>query len=191
VNKQLAALTSTALLVFGAFASAPAQALPIFGTESDHDLQMILDKEVELDFDQQNVLYGLSGYLALSPDSLLQDPTQMSSLYAGTSVDSSSPPTGGMVLSKEGCSVEAGCALKAIGLVNSLKCASSGMDPESWAKCLRDTDYDSYLAAAACTWGSCPGFSAVPGEGLYACADSDTLGVFASSTQLSDSISID
>ncbi|MDC0835379.1 hypothetical protein AY599_03670 [Leptolyngbya valderiana BDU 20041] len=196
-KKQLAALTSTALLFLGGVAATPAKALPIFGTESDHDLQMIVDGEVSLDTMQTNFLTNLSYRLApevsdfnQKKTTLLQDPSRMDNLYAGTSVDPNSPPTGGMVFSKDGCSVEANCGLKAIGLGNTLKCASSGTDPEAWAKCLRDKDYDAYMAATACTWGNCPGFTALPGEGVYACSETEGLGVFATPGNLSDSIAV-
>ncbi|MGC9503391.1 hypothetical protein [Baaleninema sp.] len=198
-KKHLAALTSTALLLLGSVAAAPAKALPIFGTESDHDLQMIVDGEVALDNMQTNFLNSLSSRLvadtevasfAEKPTALLQDPSRMDNLYAGTSVDPSSPPTSGMVFTKEGCSVAADCGLKAIGLANTLKCASSGYDPEAWAKCLREKDYDAYMAATACTWGNCPGFTALPGEGVYACSQPEGLGVFATPGNLSETIAL-
>lgn len=186
MNKRLTALTTTTLLALGVAATAPAQALPIFGTESDHELQDIVDGTVDVDGDQYMKLDSISGRLSISMVDLLNDPGQMDGLYAGDSVDKSNPPEGLDVYQKEGCYVQAGCALKAIGLANTLKCASSGTDPEAWAYCVQDKDYDAYIAATECTWGDCPGFASVPGEGLYACTDptgESVLSAFSSDRQ--------
>lgn len=180
MKRKLAIIASGIIVGVGAIAVAPLQALPIFGTESDHELSDITDGTVGLSDDQQNFLGGLSFNLGLSFDGseLLENPEEMSGLYAGDSVDPDSPPEDGMIYSKDGCSVDAGCALKAIGLVNTLKCAGSGTDPEAWAVCLQDTDYDAYMAATACTWGSCPGFS-LSEQGVYACTEPTGLNVLA------------
>lgn len=181
MKRKLAIIASGIVVGVGAIAVAPIQALPIFGTESDHELSDITDETVGLSFHQQNVLGGISYNLGLSFDGsdLLNNPDEMARLYDGDSVDPNSPPEPGMMTySKDGCSVDAGCALKAIGLVNSLKCAASGTDPEAWATCLQDTDYDAYMAATACTWGSCPGFSLAE-QGVYACTEPTGLNVLA------------
>ncbi|USR89537.1 hypothetical protein NEA10_11620 [Phormidium yuhuli AB48] len=180
MKRRLAILASSLVVGVGAIAVAPAQALPIFGTESHHELEDILDGSVGLDDDQELLLMGLSFNLGLSFDGteLLNNPEAMSGLYQGNSVDPNAPPQGMMVYSKGGCSVDAGCGLKAIGLMNTLKCAASGADPEAWARCLQDTDYDAYIAASACTWGSCPGF-ALTEDGIFACAEPTGLSVFA------------
>lgn len=181
MKRRLAIIASGIVVGVGAIAVAPIQALPIFGTESDHELSDITDGTVGLSFDQRNVLGGVSMNLGLSFDGsdLLKNPDEMSGLYDGDSVDPNSPPEAGMLTySKDGCSVDAGCALKAIGLVNTLKCAGSGQDPEAWAVCLQDTDYDAYMAASACTWGACPGF-ALAEDGVYACSEPTGLNVLA------------
>ncbi|NMG60301.1 hypothetical protein E1H12_17705 [Geitlerinema sp. P-1104] len=180
MNRRLAILASSLMVGVGAMAVAPVQALPIFGTESHHEIQDILDGEVGLDGEQQNLLTGMSFNLGLSFDGmdLLNNPEAMSGLYEGDAVDPNAPPQGMLVYSKDGCSVDAGCGLKAIGLVNSLKCAGSGADPEAWAVCLQDTDYDAYMAATACTWGSCPGF-ALAEDGMYACSEPTGLNLLA------------
>ncbi|WP_159788801.1 hypothetical protein [Sodalinema gerasimenkoae] len=180
MKRQLAILASSLVVGVGAIAVAPVQALPIFGTESHHELEDILNEEVQLSGEQQGTLIGVAGLLEMDSTALLNSPDAMNSLFDGESVDPSQPPTGPLVINHEasGCSVDAGCALKAIGLVNTLKCGASGMDPEAWASCLQDTDYDAYIAASACTWGSCPGF-ALAEDGVYACAEPTGLSVFA------------
>lgn len=183
VNKSLAALTTTALFALGAIA--PVRALPIFGTEDSHELSDILDETVSTTDQQESILQGIvfdlsfgSGMM-VDRTTLLENPDLVGGIYEGDSVDPNSPPTGFDVYEKDGCYVEAGCAIKAIGLVNALKCAGSGTDPEAWAYCIQDKDYDAYMAATQCTWGSCPGFASVPGEGLYACSQPGETGVFS------------
>ncbi len=181
MKRKLAIIASGIVVGVGAIAVAPIQALPIFGTESDHELSDITDGTVGTSDEQKNTLTMLSFNLGLSFDGsdLLNNPDEMTRLYDGDSVDPNSPPEPGMMTySKDGCSVDAGCALKAIGLVNTLKCAASGEDLEAWATCLQDTDYDAYMAATACTWGSCPGF-ALAEDGIYACSEPSGLNVLA------------
>ncbi len=45
-------------------------------------------------------------------------------------------------------------------------------DPQDWAECTKELDYDAYLAASACTFGDCPGFATLPGKKVVACNNS-------------------
>ncbi len=190
MKRLLSAMTSAALLAVGGLAT-PAQAV-VFGM--DNDLQDILDpaQEVELSAQQGSTYDALAmtlglgydpvedGGINLSTTALLDDPSLMSGLYADNGSGTKEDLLGEYC--KDGCCVQAGCALDAIGLKLTLVCSPSGMDPEAWAKCVRDKDTGAYMAATACTSGDCPGFSSLPGEGVFACNQGSTI----ASTELLD-----
>lgn len=180
MKRLLSAITSAALLALGGFTT-PAQAV-IFGM--DNDLQDILDpaQDVELSAEQGGTYNAIAFTLGLDyqandlnlyTTALLDDPSLMSGLYADNGSGTKEDLLGEYC--KQGCCVQAGCALDAIGLKLTLLCApTSGTDPEAWANCVRDKDNGAYMAATACTSGDCPGFSSLPGEGVYACNQGST-----------------
>lgn len=179
MKKLLTAIAGVTILTMGTIATAPAQA-QIFGDDPSHDLEDILNGDVDITDEQFGVLDAVSGELNIDIETLLLEPNQMDNLFEGSSVNADQPPSGPLVFSKEynggTCSVDAGCALKAIGLVLSLQCASSGADPQAWAECVQDKNYDKYLAASECTWGACPGFATLPGGNkIYACGNTKSL----------------
>lgn len=107
---------------------------------------------------------------------LLSDPSQLDSLYSGSDPASDVNTSGFGVFTVQGCSVNADCALKAIGLSLSIQCAGQvGVgnlyNPEAWAECVEEKDLDAYRAAVGCIWGDCP-FTAAPGQKVYACNNS-------------------
>ncbi|GGA03616.1 hypothetical protein [Okeania sp. KiyG1] len=167
MKKLLTAIAGLSVLAAGILGAAPAQALPIFG--EDNDLADLFNGEVTLSEEQFNVTNEIAGKLNVSTFELLQDPDKVDDLYAGDAYDSNTAPSGLGVYSKNGCTVDAGCAIKAIGMVNTLKCAGSGTDPQNWAECVQNNDYDAYLAASACTYGSCPAFATLPNQKVVAC----------------------
>ncbi|MGD1902870.1 MAG: hypothetical protein ACFB9N_11600 [Geitlerinemataceae cyanobacterium] len=195
MKKQLlTTLTAAAAMTAGLLAS-PASAL-IFGSGDDassidansqlEDVYHVFGGDdtsngVTLDSNQSTIVQALAyevGGFSLSPLSILEDPDQISILNnGGASVDGSgAPPSGFGVYSKGGCSIDAGCGFGAIGVKISLVCAAQVpanygemTDPEAWANCIKDQDYDAYMAAASCTYGTCPGFASAESEELYAC----------------------
>ncbi|MBD2482954.1 hypothetical protein [Planktothrix sp. FACHB-1365] len=185
MKKLLTSIAGAGLFMVTGLA-APSQA-GVFGVDST-DLNDVLNKKVTLTTEQANVLSAVSKQLKITSTTLLKTPSKMGGLYTGTTVSSSSPPTGALVYSKNYgtgvCKVQAGCALKAIGLSLTLQCSSSGTDPEAWAKCVKSKDNDKYLAASQCTWGTCPGFATLPNGGAaYACT-TPTDSVFAGKSLL-------
>lgn len=183
MKKLLSAIAALSVMATGILAASPAQAqFYTFGENADDDLNdlllnggnAILNTEQFNVTNQIAVAAGYSGQTAALQ--LLQNPDQLDNLYAGDVYDSNSAPSGLGVYSKDGCSVDAGCAIKAIGLVNTLKCAASVSnisDPQDWANCVEQIDYDAYLAASDCTFGNCPGFATLPGgQKVFACNNS-------------------
>jgi len=190
-NQLLSALAATAALAVGTLAS-PAAAL-IYGSD-DHkaiDAETQLDSvyhvyggtsastDVVLDGMQNTIVQMMASEVgAMSPLDILTDPSKIDGLYdEGASVDGSgAPPSGFGTYSKGGCTVDAGCGFGAIGVKIALTCAAQVPanygemnDPEAWANCIKDQDYDAYMAAAACTYGTCPGFASIVDDELYAC----------------------
>ncbi len=188
-------LTLTALVIV----PEPSQAL-LFSSSDSTDLDDLLNqtdlnhtskKKTSLTTEWTNVLNTVSQPPRMTPTTLLHSPSETritsrtpvstssaiseaSSLYTVTTVNSSSLPGGKEIYSKKYgkgvCNVNAVCALKAIGFSLTMKCSSAGTDPEAWAKCLKSKDHEKFLAAAQCTWGSCPAFSTLPNGGAaYAC----------------------
>ncbi len=128
MKKLLTAIVGLSVLAAGILGSTPAPAqFYTFGENPEDDLNALwlnggqtIINATPFNVTNQitNVLNSQSAEnIALL--TLLQDPNQMDNLYAGN-VYNSSTPSGFGVYSKEGCSVDAGCALKAIGLVNTL-----------------------------------------------------------------------
>ncbi|MEB3826731.1 hypothetical protein [Phormidium sp. CCY1219] len=180
MKQILAAIAGAALLAMGT--AAPAASFPSLGDDSDSDLQALIDEG--LSFEQQIFGEMIAMDLNITLDQLLAEPTQMDGLYAGDSYSETDTPSGLGVYTKDGCTVDAGCALKAIGLTLTFKCAGSGTDPEAWANCVKDKDFDAYLAASACTYGNCPAFSSVPGQNVLTCQQNPTTPVLAGSSFL-------
>lgn len=182
MKKLLSAIAGLSILATGILGAAPAQAqFYTFGENANDDLNdlWLNNGNAIINQEQFNVTneiataVGYSGQMAAIQ--LLQNPDQLDNLYAGDAYDSNTAPGGLGVFSKAGCTVDAGCAIKAIGLVNTLKCTTSVSnmtDPEDWANCVKDLDYDAYLAASECTYGSCPGFATLPGQKVVACNNS-------------------
>ncbi|CAD5938395.1 hypothetical protein PCC9214_01756 [Planktothrix tepida] len=186
MKKLLASIASASLFTVTALAATPSQAALFFGTDSTDlndvfnktDLNDVFTQKVSLRTEQTNVIYPVSQHLKITPTAFLETPpsqtSSLSTINTTTIVNLSSPPGGKMIYSKaygKGvCNVHAGCALQAIGLSLALQCSNAGTDPEAWAKCVKSKDYDKYLAAAQCTWGTCPGFATLPNGGAaYAC----------------------
>ncbi|MDY7004527.1 MAG: hypothetical protein SWX82_11355 [Cyanobacteriota bacterium] len=179
MKKLLTAIAGLSVLAAGILGAAPAQAqFYTFGENADDDLndlwlnggQAIINREQFNVTNQIALAVGLTGPTAAV--TLLQDPDKLDDLYAGDGYDSNTAPGGLGVYSKNGCTVDAGCAIKAIGIVNTLKCSGSGTDPQNWGECVKDNDYDAYLAASACTFGTCPGFATLPNQKVVACSNS-------------------
>lgn len=194
MKKLLTAIATTAAVALAGTLAAPAaRALPTFGealadnvTEDDYydDLFMLLDGNVELSDGAEEALELVTGAISNTMGialtdyyDLLFDPSLLDSLYAGSDVQNDINKEGFGVFTVQGCSVNADCALKAIGLSLSIQCAGQvGVgnlySPQAWAECVQDKDIDAYYAALACTWGSCP-FSATPaGQKVFACNNS-------------------
>lgn len=174
MKKLLSAIAGLSILAGGILAATPAQAQTVFGQQTD-DLNDLFNGTATLNENQFSISKEIADTLNIDVLTLLQSPDEVSNLYAGDVYDSNTAPSGLGVYSKEGCTVDAGCAIKAIGLVNTLKCAGSVSnitDPQDWANCVEGLDYDAYLAASACTYGSCPGFATLPGQKVFACNNS-------------------
>jgi len=169
MKKLLTAIAGLSVLAAGILGVAPAQALPFFGENADDDLNDVLTGQVQLNKQQSNITKEIASKLEVTSLSLLQNPDQLDNLYGGDAYEVGIPKGGLGVYSKDGCTVDAGCAIKAIGLVNTLKCSGSGTDPQNWAECVQNNDYDAYLAASACTYGDCPAFATLPNQEVVAC----------------------
>ncbi|TAF56959.1 MAG: hypothetical protein EAZ61_02425 [Oscillatoriales cyanobacterium] len=146
---------------------------------------------ITVDDMQGMMMMMLSMEVGVSALDLLQDPSKVDYLNdAGEAVKSGSGevPHGFGVISKEGCTADIGCAIGAAGIKVTLVCLTqvpakggSLADAEDIANCMRDVDYDRYMAASACTYGTCPGFASIGQDDLYACntdADADVMALF-------------
>lgn len=193
MKKLLTAIATTAAVTLAGIIAAPAaRALPTFGEvlgdgvgDYYSDLQMLYNGEADLSTSETEALdltaQALATTLGGDPNdmflALLEDPSLLDSLYSGSNAQNDINTSGFGVFTAQGCSVNADCALKAIGLSLSIQCAgqvglSGGLySPEAWASCVQEKDIDAYYAAVACTWGDCP-FSAAPGEKVFACNNS-------------------
>ncbi|NJN61125.1 MAG: hypothetical protein HC795_05960 [Coleofasciculaceae cyanobacterium RL_1_1] len=205
MKKQLlTAFTSVSLLIAGAIA-VPATAT-IFGSGDDKatidansQLSDLYDDfggdsgsaNIAADEMQGMMMMMLSMEVGVSALDLLQDPSKVDYLNdAGAAVKSGSDelPHGFGVISKEGCTADIGCAIGAAGVKVTLVCMAqvpakggSLADAEDIANCMKDVDYDRYMAASACTYGTCPGFASIAQDDLYACnteAGSDVMALF-------------
>lgn len=166
----LTAIASAAILTAFGAGAASAQTFPPIGNTTNSDTDLIYDGQA-LDDDQTQLANLLSNALSITAQELLDDPSQLDDLYAD---DANLKDTSGLLgtFTKDGCSVNADCAFKAIGLGLVFACAGSGTDPEAWANCVEDKDRDAYLKAVNCTWGTCPDFANLPGQKIVACNNS-------------------
>jgi hypothetical protein len=204
MKKQLlTAFTSLALLA-GAIA-VPASAT-IFGSGDDaasidanSQLSDLYDDfggdsgsaSITVDGMQGMMMLMLSMEVGVSALDLLQDPSKVDYLNdAGEALKSGGEeiPHGFGVISKGGCTADVGCAIGAAGVKVTLVCMAqvpakggSLSDAEDIASCMKDVDYDRYIAASACTYGTCPGFASIAQDDLYACntdTDSNVMALF-------------
>ncbi len=199
MKKLLTAIATTAAVTLaGTFAAPAARAIPTVGEilgdgngTYHSDLADIYngyagyDENVIAFSDSEKVALDLTMTALGLPDygdqymylALLADPSQLDSLYSGSDPASDVNTSGFGVFTMQGCSVNADCALKAIGLSLSIQCAGQvGVgnlkNPQAWMECVQDKDIDAYYSAVACTWGNCP-FSATPaGQKVFACNNS-------------------
>ncbi len=205
MKKQLlTAFTSVSLLIAGAIA-VPATAA-IFGSGDDKasidansQLSDLYDDfggdsgsaDITVDDMQGMMMMMLSMEVGISPLDLLQDPSSVDYLNdKGDAVKSGSEelPHGFGVITKDGCTADVGCAIGAAGVKVTLVCmaqvpAKGGdlSDAEDIANCMKEVDYDRYMAASACTYGTCPGFASIGQDDLYACnteTGSDVMALF-------------
>lgn len=169
MKKILTAIASAAIVTAIGAGAASAQFPPI-GNSTNTDTSLIFDGQA-LDDDQTQLANLLSNALSITAQELLDDPSQVDSLYDdGTDPQSKEGLLG--TFQKDGCFVNADCAFDAIGLGLVFACAGSGTDPEAWANCVKGKDEDAYLKAVNCTWGNCPNFANLPGQKTYACNNS-------------------
>jgi hypothetical protein len=188
MKKLLTAIATTAAVTLAGIIAAPAaRALPTFGqvlgdgASIDEALAMYDNYEVDFSDSEAEALelsaLAVANTLGTDEDmffALLEDPSLLDSLYSGSDAQNDFNTSGFGVFTAQGCSVNADCALKAIGLSLSIQCAgqvglSGGLySPEAWASCVQEKDIDAYYAAVACTWGDCP-FAALPGQQVVAC----------------------
>jgi hypothetical protein len=206
MKKQLlTAFTSVSLLIAGAIA-VPATAA-IFGSGDDaasidanSQLSDLYDDfggeggsaDITADEMQGMMVMMLSTEVGVTPLDLLQDPSKVDYLNdEGAAVKTGGEeeiPHGLGVISKGGCTADVGCAIGAAGVKVTLVCMAqvpakggSLSDAEDIANCMKDVDYDRYMAASACTYGTCPGFASIGQDDLYACnteTDSDVMALF-------------
>ncbi len=184
MKKLLTAIATTAAVALaGTFAAPAARALPTFGEvlgdgvgTYESDLDMLFNGEAELSDSEMQAISLTADALSIDAFALVMAPSQLDGLYAGSDAQNNINTSGFGVFTVQDCSVNADCALKAIGFSLSVQCAGQvGLgnlySPQAWAECLQDKDIDAYYSAVACTWGSCP-FSAAPGEKVFACNNS-------------------
>jgi len=182
MKKLLTAIATTAAVTLAGIIAAPAaRALPTFGEvlgdgvgTYEEDLNMLFNGEAELSDSEMQAISLTADALSIDMFTLVMDPSQLDNLYSGSDAQNDINTSGFGVFTAQGCSVNADCALKAIGLSLSIQCAgqvglSGGLySPEAWASCVQDKDIDAYYSAVACTWGDCP-FAALPGQQVVAC----------------------
>lgn len=171
MKKEFIAIFSISLLVFVTSAS-PAAGRPRRGGTTD--TQLIFNGET-LDSSQEALVKGIAADMEIDVQTLLNNPEQMN-----LGDDEASRQQKWGTYSKNGCTVDAGCALQAIGLGLSLQCMSAAAtDPEAWANCVKDKNDDAYYDALQCTWldsdpgQTCDFLSSVDGENTYACNVAD------------------
>ncbi|NEP45456.1 MAG: hypothetical protein F6K35_42050 [Okeania sp. SIO2H7] len=208
MKKLLTAIATTAAVALAGIIAAPAaRALPTFGevlgdgvgTYQD-DLNMLFTGQAKLSEDETSVLQktalslhntqndtevdinNVSEY-ASTLNSLLLNPSQLDDLYSGSDAEKDVNNKGfGVFTTARGCSVNADCALRAIGWMLSVQCAGEvGMSgniysPIAWAQCVHDKDENAYYEALNdCTWrtskdgGSCDLLNATSGQKVFAC----------------------
>jgi hypothetical protein len=203
MKKQfLTALTSASLLLAGVIVG-PATAA-IFGSGDDaasidanSQLSDLYDDfggdsgsaNITVDDMQGMMMMMLEMEVGVSSLELLTDPSKVDYLNNGGAAlqpGSEDVPSGFGVLSKGECTADVGCAIGAAGIKTTLVCLAqvpakggSLADAEDIANCLKDVDYDRYIAASACTYGSCPGFASIAQDELYACNTEADRGVMA------------
>ncbi|MGI0497780.1 hypothetical protein [Limnospira platensis] len=149
MKKLLTTIGTVSFLVVG-WSVSPAAAFPPWAMPPEEpDEELIFNGEV-LNDDQTDFVYDVADILGITTEDLLNDPGQMDGLHTGGKQEINRDGWG--VFSKNGCSVNADCALKAIGLGLTLQCLGSGYDPEAWARCLKSRNEDAYYAALECTW---------------------------------------
>lgn len=204
-TQLLTILTSASLLLAGTILN-PATAT-IFGSgdepttiDANSQLTDLYDDfggdsgsaDITADEMQSMMMMMLSMEVGVSPLDLLQDPSKINYLNDGGAAlqenGGTEVPSGFGVMTKDGCTADVGCALGAVGIKTTLVCITqvpakggSLADPEDIATCLKDVDSDAYIAASACTYGSCPGFASITQDDLYACnteANNDALVLF-------------
>lgn len=183
MKRLVTAIAGLSVLATGILGATPAEAFDVFGGNVDDDLKDIVhpkNKKGTLVLNQQqnallNRVADAVGMNRKKSYMLLKKPNKLNKLYKGDKYDPNDPktkPSGLGVYSKNGCTVEAGCAIKAIGLGNAFKCVakvSNAYDPQDWAECVKGIDYDAYLAASDCTYGNCPAFATLPNQKVVAC----------------------
>ncbi len=180
MKRLVTAIAGLSVLAAGILTPTSAEAI-YFGYEHNKkDLKSIVLKDassddLQLNYNQRNFLTAMASIIPKTNSAtLLKKPNKLNKLYKGNVKKYNPNKKQGTlgVYSKNGCSVDAGCAIKAIGLVNGLKCAgsiSNLTDPQDWAGCIQEVDYDAYLAASNCTFGNCPAFATLPNQKVVAC----------------------
>lgn len=172
MKKLLTTVGTVSLLIVG-WGVSPAIAFPPWAAPApEPDEELIFNGET-LNEDQTEFVNDVADVLGITTEDLLNDPSQLDGIHNGGKQDVNKDGWG--VFSKNGCSVNADCAFRSIGLGLTLQCLGSGYDPQSWANCVRDKNEDSYYAALNCTWQdakpdqSCDFLAKGDGENTYAC----------------------
>ncbi len=166
MKKLLTAIATTATVTFAGIIAAPAaRALPSFGEvlgdglgDYYSDLSLLNSGDAELTSDELDLIENSSmalnldfDPLDLSSSQLLSNPSTFSTMYTGLNVQTDMV-SGIGTISYNGCSVNTGCALSAIGFSLSMQCAGSGTNPKAWADCIAEKDSTAYVNALKCTW---------------------------------------
>lgn len=182
MKRFLSAIAGLSVMATGILAASPAQAqfisqssdLTDLLNDNDSDINGILNNLRNSLSDEEESDLKSAFNIDIDMGHFLQSEAKIDT-WADSNLNSDKKLTGLGVYSKNDCSVKAGCALNAIGFGNTLKCAATVRDitdPQDWANCIKDLDYDAYLTASACTYGSCPGFATLPGQKVFACNNS-------------------
>ena len=166
MKKLLSAIAGAGILAMATLTSTPAQAFPV-GDDSSavDDLELILDDpELEVNEELSQIVAAAPQIMSSLDDlGLLENPDALDAFYDQYAYASDSYDSGGWVFSKGGCSVDAKCVIGQIGVVTALQCAGN-LDPEAVANCIKAKDEDKFLAAASCTYGTCPAFAGLPSQ---------------------------
>lgn len=183
MKKLLTAIAATALLVAGIPQNAQAN-FPYLGPlNAEDEINSGFQEDLTLLLNNTNpnvgdesiadngFREGLTSLLNTSYQAFYEQPE---TLLAGWGGEDGSPKAPGGLFGeycKNGCCVNADCALDAIGWGLRVQCAGCGNDVGCWAECVKSKNEEAFYSAVACTSGNCP-ISTTPGSRLFACRNS-------------------